>query len=70
MKSDRYYNTDSPLDDFYRDQYNPKWGRVNLYCSEVFYVRSLLQTKFGRKFSLEEVYRLLKEEYPDFNYRM
>lgn len=70
MKSNRYYNTDSPLEDFYKDQHESNWQRVNLYCSEVFYIRSLLQYKFGRKFSLEEVYQLLKEEYPDFNYRV
>lgn len=62
--------SENPVVDNFEHHFNRDGNRIGLYCSDVHYIRALLQYKFNKKFSLAETYEMLKEEYPDFNYRM
>jgi hypothetical protein len=69
-KKSYYVESEQPIEDLYDHLFNNTTTRIEMYCAEVHYVRSLLQTKFNHPFSLKETYKMLLEEYPDFNYRM
>ena len=65
---------EDPLTEFYTalaSGDSDRLAKVYIPRSDVFYIRSLLETKFERKFSLREVEDLLLEEkllHPDDSY--
>jgi hypothetical protein len=65
MPTRRQNFSEDPLTDFYEALLSNNSNRLaQLYIprSEVFYIRSLLEAKFGRKFGLKEVEDLLVSE--------
>jgi hypothetical protein len=65
MRTKRLNFSEDPLTEFYQALASQNSARLaDLYVprSDVFYIRSLLEGKFGRKFGLKEVEDLLLDE--------
>ena len=61
-KSVKLYTPENMLEAFYHAIHTNTLNRLHIPHSSVFYVRAAIEAKTGKRFTLEHVERIMKEE--------